>query len=346
MSFVKLTASAIAIAAVSATAAAARDQIRIVGSSTVFPYSQAAAEEFANQTGAPAPIVESTGTGGGFQVFCAGIGEAHPDITGASRAIKKSEFDLCASNGVTDISEALIGNDGLSMSVSRANETDWDMSLGEMYLALAAQVPVNGEWADNPYKSWNEINPDFPAIDIVVYGPPPTSGTRDAWVEIAMHSGCKQLDFVKDGGFDSDWVNENCSRMRVDGPFIEAGENDNLIVQQLVANPNAFGIFGYSFLYENGDKLKGVSFGGVEPNFDTIASYEYPISRPLFFYVKNAHRGVIPNLQEFIEEYMSDSALALGGYLAERGMTPLPAAKIAEMQEQVINAVNMAAPEN
>jgi phosphate transport system substrate-binding protein len=344
MKLVKLTASALAIAAVSATAAAARDQIRVVGSSTVFPYSQAVAEEFANQTGAPAPIVESTGTGGGFQVFCAGIGEAHPDLTGASRAMKKSEYDLCVQNGVTDISEALIGNDGLSMSVSRANTFDWDMTLGEMYLALAAQVPVNGEWKDNPYKMWNEINPNFPAIPITVYGPPPTSGTRDAWVELAMHKGCKQLDYVKNGGFDSKWVNENCSRMRTDGPFIEAGENDNLIVQQLVANPNAFGIFGYSFLYENKDKLKGVKFDGIEPNFDTIAAYTYEVSRPLYFYVKNAHRGVIPNLQEFIEEYMSDEALAPGGYLAERGMTPLPEALRKQYQESVIKAVNMAPP--
>jgi phosphate transport system substrate-binding protein len=344
MKLVKLTASALAIAAVSATAAAARDQIRVVGSSTVFPYSQAVAEEFANKTGAPAPIVESTGTGGGFQVFCQGIGEAHPDLTGASRAMKKSEYDLCVQNGVTDISEALIGNDGLSMSVSRANTFDWDMTLGEMYLALAAQVPVNGEWKDNPYKMWNEINPNFPAIPITVYGPPPTSGTRDAWVELAMHKGCKQLDYVKNGGFDSKWVNENCSRMRTDGPFIEAGENDNLIVQQLVANPNAFGIFGYSFLYENKDKLKGVKFDGIEPNFDTIAAYTYEVSRPLYFYVKNAHRGVIPNLQEFIEEYMSDEALAPGGYLAERGMTPLPEALRKQYQESVIKAVNMAPP--
>ncbi|MFN4157457.1 MAG: substrate-binding domain-containing protein [Gemmobacter sp.] len=342
----KLTASVLAIAAVSATAAAARDQIRVTGSSTVFPYSQAVAEEFANQTGAPAPIVESVGTGGGFQAFCQGIGVAHPDLTGASRAIKKSEYDLCVSNGVTDISEALIGNDGLSMSVSRANTFDWDMTLGEMYLALAAQVPVGGEWKDNPYKMWNEINPAFPAVAITVYGPPPTSGTRDAWVEIAMHKGCKQLGYVKEGKFDSKWVNENCSRMRTDGPFIEAGENDNLIVQQLNANPNAMGIFGYSFLYENLDQLKGVKFDGIEPNFDTIAAYSYEVSRPLYFYVKNAHRGVIPNLQEFIEEYMSDDALKAGGYLAERGMTPLPEAMMKEYQASVIAGKNIEAPTN
>ncbi|TGD41732.1 phosphate ABC transporter substrate-binding protein [Pseudotabrizicola sediminis] len=344
MKLTHITVSALALIAASATVASARDQIRVTGSSTVFPYSQAVAEEFANQTGSPAPIVESVGTGGGFQAFCGGIGEGHPDLTGASRAIKKSEYDLCATNGVTDISEALIGNDGLAMSISRANTYDWDMTLGEMYTALAAQVPVDGEWKDNPYKNWNEINPAFPDVAITVYGPPPTSGTRDAWVEIAMHKGCEQLEFVKAGGFDGDWVEENCSRMRTDGPFIEAGENDNLIVQQLNANSNAMGIFGYSYLYENLDQLKGVKFGGIEPDFDTIAAYDYEVARPLYFYVKNAHRGVIPNLQEFIEEYMSDAALQTGGYLAERGMTPLPEAQRKEYQTSVLGAVNMEAP--
>jgi phosphate transport system substrate-binding protein len=337
--------SALALAAAS-TAAQARDQVSIVGSSTVFPYSQAAAEEFANQSGAPAPIVESTGTGGGFQAFCGGIGEGFADITGASRAMKKSEFELCASNGVTDITEALIGFDGLSMAVSRANEFDWSMTEGEMYQALGAQVEVNGEWVDNPFKKWSEINPNFPDTDIVVIGPPPTSGTRDAWVEIAMHNGCKQLDYVKNGGFDGEWVNENCSRMRTDGPFIEAGENDNLIVQQLIANPNALGIFGYSFVYENLDQLKGVKLDGVEPNLETIADFSYPVARPLYFYVKNAHRGVIPNLQEMIEEYVSDAALAPGGYLTERGLVPLPAEQRTKMQADVIGAVNMAPPES
>lgn len=346
MSFAKLAVSALVLAAASTTAATARDQVRIVGSSTVFPYSQAASEEFANQSGAPAPIVESLGTGGGFQAFCGGIGEGFADITGASRAIKKSEFDLCASNGVTDITEALIGFDGLSMAINRANDFDWDMTLGEMYQGLGAQVEVNGEWVDNPFTKWSEINPNFPDIDIVVIGPPPTSGTRDAWVEIAMHGGCEQLDYVKNGSFDGDWIEENCSRMRTDGPFIEAGENDNLIVQQLIANPNAMGIFGYSFVYENLDQLKGVKLDGVEPNLDTIADFTFPVARPLYFYVKNAHRGVIPNLQELIEEYISDSALAPGGYLTERGLVPLPEARRAQMQENVTAGATMTSPES
>ncbi|RME17528.1 MAG: PstS family phosphate ABC transporter substrate-binding protein [Alphaproteobacteria bacterium] len=344
MSLIKLSTSALAVLALSATAAAARDEIRIVGSSTVFPYTQAVAEQFVNNTGAPSPIVESTGTGGGMKIFCQGVGEATPDITGASRAMKKSEYELCQANGVTDITEAEIGYDGLSIAISRDNATDWSLTLDEIYLALGAQVPVNGEWVDNPYKTWNEINPDLPAVPILAYGPPPTSGTRDAFVELAMHEGCKELDFVKNGGFDKKWVKENCSRMRTDGPFVEAGENDNLIVQRLEADPNALGIFGYSFLYENLDRLKGVRIEGVEPSIDTIADKSYPLSRPLFFYVKNAHRGVIPHLDEFIEEYMSDDALAPDGYLAERGLVPLPDDQRAALQDAVLSAKPMEAP--
>ncbi len=339
---VNLTASALAIIVVSASAASARDAIRIVGSSTVFPYTQAVAEEFVN-LGGTSPVVESTGTGGGMQIFCGGIGADHADITGASRAMKSSEYELCQQNGVTDISEALIGFDGLSIAISRSNEFDWDISLRDVYLALAAQVPVDGDWKDNHYQSWNEINSDLPAIPIVAYGPPPTSGTRDAFVELAMHAGCEELDYVKNGGFDGKWVEENCSRMRTDGPFIEAGENDNLIVQRLSSDPNAMGIFGYSFLFENLDVLKAVKLNGVEPDQDTIGDGSYPVSRPLFFYVKNAHRGVIPGLSEFVEEYMSENAMGPGGYLEERGLVVLPDERRAEVQSSVIGAANMPA---
>jgi len=349
MSHIRLSVSVLAIAAVSATAASAREQIRIVGSSTVFPYTQAVAEEFANQGGA-APVVESTGTGGGFQVFCAGVGADHPDITGASRAIKKSEYELCVQNGVTDITEALIGYDGLAIAVSRANEFDWNLTLQEVYLALAARVPVNGELVDNPYKNWNEINAALPATAILAYGPPPTSGTRDAFVELAMHRGCESTDYAKalkeavDKDAYGNFVKEDCSRMRQDGLFVEAGENDNLIVQKLEADPNSVGIFGYSFLYENLDKLKDVKIDGVEANQDTIASFDYPIARPLFFYVKNAHRGVIPGLNEFIATYAAEDALGSGGYLEERGLVVLGADELKALQDSLTNAVNMAAP--
>jgi len=345
MTYATLAVSVLAIAAASSASAQSRDQIRIVGSSTVFPYTQAVAEQFANTTGAPSPIVESTGTGGGMQIFCGGIGEQHPDITGASRSMRASEYQLCQDNGVESISEALIGFDGLSMAISRDNDFAWDLTLSEVYLALAAQVPVDGEWVDNPYTMWSEINPDLPAVEILAYGPPPTSGTRDAFVELAMWAGCEELDYVQNGGFDGDWVEENCSRMRTDGPFVEAGENDNLIVQRLNADPNAMGIFGYSFLFENLDTLKAVTINGVEPDSDTIADKSYPVSRPLYFYVKNAHRGVIPNLEEFIAEYMSDDALAQGGYLSERGLVPLSEERMESLQDAVLSGEPMGAPE-
>lgn len=344
MTYAKLATSALALLALSAGSAAARDQIRVVGSSTVFPYTQAVAEQFANNTGAPSPIVESTGTGGGMRIFCGGIGEGHPDMTGASRSMRASEFELCVQNGVTDITEVLLGYDGLSIVVARANEFAWNLSLAEVYQALGAQVEVDGQWVDNPFTTWNQINPNLPASPILVFGPPPTSGTRDAFVELAMHVGCRQLPYVANGGFDSAWVNENCSRMRTDGPFVEAGENDNLIVQRLQADPNAFGIFGYSFLYENLDTLKDVNINGVEANLETIASFEYPIARPVFVYIKNAHRGVIANFNEFIEEFVSEDALAADGYLAERGLVAMSDETRARVQEAVLNAVSMPAP--
>ncbi|WP_299363190.1 PstS family phosphate ABC transporter substrate-binding protein [uncultured Paracoccus sp.] len=341
MTRMKITVSALAVVALSATAAAARDQIRIVGSSTVFPYTQAVAEEFSNQTGAPAPIVESTGTGGGMQIFCGGIGEQHPDLTGASRRMKKSEYDLCQQNGVTDVSEALIGYDGLSIAGSRANETDWNLTLAQIFQALAAEVPVDGQMVPNPHTKWSDIDPSLPDTEIIVLGPPPTSGTRDAFVELAMHAGCEQIDeiaTIAEESGNEDWVAENCSRMRTDGPFIEAGENDNLIVQRLESDPNALGIFGYSFLFENMDKLKGVKIDGVEPQTETIADGSYPLSRPLYFYVKNAHRGVIPNLDEFVNAYVAEDALASDGYLAERGLVALGDDERTKLQDDIQSA--------
>lgn len=314
---------AVALAA-AAGAADARDQIRIVGSSTVFPYTQAVAEQFTNMLGAPSPIVESTGTGGGMKIFCAGVGTGHPDVTGASRAMKSSEYELCASNGVVDVTEALIGFDGLSIAVSRGNDFDWNLTLPQIYLALANQVPVDGEWADNPYRNWNEIDSSLPDAPILAYGPPPTSGTRDAFVELAMHAGCEELAFVQDGGYDSGWVKENCSRMRLDGPFVEAGENDNLIVQKLEADADAFGIFGFSFLDQNKDKIQGSRVGGVDPTFDNIAMGDYSVSRSLYFYVKNAHIGVVPGIQEYVREFTSEDAWGPFGYLADKGLIPLP----------------------
>ena len=347
--FVALTAVAGIAGAVVASPALARDQLKIVGSSTVFPYTQAVAEEFANKTGKKPPVVESTGTGGGMKIFCQGIGEAHPDITGASRAMKKSEFDLCAKNGVTNVTEIQVGFDGLSMANSRKGKAI-DLTRAQVFQALAAEVPVDGKLVKNPYKKWSDIDKSLPAIDIVAYGPPPTSGTRDAFVELAMHKGCGKLAYFKEQKKALDkkaykkLIKTKCTSMRQDGPFIEAGENDNLIVQRLEADPNAVGIFGYSFLYENLDKLQAVKMEGVEPTFESIGDKSYPVSRPLFFYVKNDHRKVIGGMNDFIAEYTSSGAMGNGGYLTERGLVVLSDDKLKEMQARAKDSKKMDQP--
>jgi phosphate transport system substrate-binding protein len=318
--------------------AQARDQIRIVGSSTVFPYTQAVSEEYANLTGNPPPVVESTGTGGGMQIFCGGVGVDHPDITGASRAMQRSEYDLCQANGVVSITEVLIGYDGLSVAHS-VDGPDLNLTKAQLFLALAAEVPVDGAIVANPFTRWSEIDPALPDEEIIVFGPPPTSGTRDAFVELVMLEGCETFQAVT--ALPEARMEEVCERMRQDGPFIEAGENDNLIVQRLQADATALGIFGYSFLFENQDTLKAVTIEGVAPNADTIADGTYGISRPLFFYVKNAHRGVIPGLQAFVEEYVSEASFGPGGYLSERGLIPLPDADREATRQAAINGDHM-----
>jgi phosphate transport system substrate-binding protein len=336
-------AAAAATAVLSGPAAEAqtRDQIRIVGSSTVFPYTQAVAEQFAGMTGGPAPVVESTGTGGGMKIFCEGVGPGYPDLTGASRAIKQSEYDACVTNGVDSITEALIGYDGLTIAHS-IEGPDLDLTKAQLYRALAAEVPVDGEIAANPYTRWSDIDPSLPDAEIQVFGPPPTSGTRDAFVELVMQEGCQEFEAVT--ALDETRQEEVCARMRQDGPFIEAGENDNLIVQRLQSDPTALGIFGYSFLYENQDTLNAVAIEGVKPDEETIASGEYGVSRPLFLYIKNAHRGVIPGLEEFIAEYVSDQAMGPGGYLSERGLIPLGDDKRQQVQSKALQAEPMEAP--
>jgi phosphate transport system substrate-binding protein len=324
-----LSVAALAVAgALVATGAQAqtRDQIRIVGSSTVFPYTQAVSEQFAAMTGGSAPVVESTGTGGGMQIFCGGVGADFPDITGASRAMTKSEYDLCIANGVDSVTEVLIGYDGLSIAHSQQGP-ELSLTKAQLFQALASQVEVDGALVDNPYKNWSDIDPSLPASPITVFGPPPTSGTRDAFVELVMHEGCNAFPTIAAlEDTDEDAWDQVCSRMRQDGPFIEAGENDNLIVQRLNADSNALGIFGYSFLFENSDTLKAVPVDGVLPAPETIADGSYGVSRPLFFYIKNAHKGVIPGLDEFVTEYVSEESFGEGGYLSERGLISLPAA--------------------
>jgi phosphate transport system substrate-binding protein len=333
--FVAFTAAAAVAGAMAVQPAAARDQLQIVGSSTVYPYAQAVSEEFANETGNPAPVLESTGSGGGMEIFCQGVGADHPDITNASRAMKASEYDLCQENGVESITEVLIGFDGLSLAVSREG-ADLDLTKTQIFKALSKQVPVDGELVDNPYTNWSDIDPSLPDAEILIYGPPPTSGTRDAFVELVMAEGCAELDFYD--GMDTEEV---CAPMRTDGPFVEAGENDNLIVQRLEADASAMGIFGYSFLFENQDKLKAVSVNGVEPSAATIESGDYGVSRPLFFYIKNAHRDVIPGMQDYIAEFVSEEAFGPDGYLKERGLVPLGDERRAEVREAALEGTPM-----
>lgn len=334
-------ASTLAVAAVcTAGPALARDQLKIVGSSTVYPYAQAVSEEFAKKTGNKAPVLESTGSGGGMKIFCQGVGEANPDITNASRGMKKSEWELCTKNGVTDITEIQIGYDGLSIAQSKKAKP-MDLTKEQIFLALAAEIPDGDKLVPNPNKKWSDIDKSFPDVAITAYGPPPTSGTRDAFVELAMHEGCEALDYFKKN---KDQIKDKCTPMRQDGPFIEAGENDNLIVQRLEADPNAVGIFGYSFLYENEDKLQGVKIEGVDPSFDTIADKSYGLSRPLFFYIKNAHRKVIPGMNEYIEEFVSEDAIGPDGYAHERGLVSLSPDALKEMQERAKSATKMSEP--
>ncbi|MCW8847755.1 MAG: PstS family phosphate ABC transporter substrate-binding protein [Sedimenticola sp.] len=320
-------AAALTAAAVSTVNAASRDYISVVGSSTVYPFATVVAENFGKTSAFKTPKIESTGSGGGFKLFCAGVGVEHPDITNASRRIKSSEVEKCASNGVTDVVEVKIGYDGIVMANAKSAE-QMNLTRRDVFLALAKQVPnpKGGEaLVDNPYKTWKEVNSALPDMAIEVLGPPPTSGTRDAFVELAMEGGCKSFDFIKAmKKKDKKAYKGICHTIREDGAFIEAGENDNLIVQKLESNPKAVGIFGFSFLDQNSDKVQGSLVDGIAPTFDAIADGSYPVSRPLYFYVKKAHVGKIPGIQEYLAEFTSDKSWGEEGYLVDKGMIPMP----------------------
>ncbi len=309
-----------------------RDTIRIVGSSTVFPFSAAVAERFGQTSGFPTPVVESTGSGGGLKLFCAGIGMEHPDVTNASRRIEASEVERCAGHGIAEITEVKIGYDGIVLGNARSSG-QLEIDIPQLWLALAAEVPDGmGGIVANPYAMWSDIDPGLPAVAIRVMGPPPTSGTRDAFVELAMEKGCQAFDTVAAiQERDADRYERICAAIREDGAFVEAGENDNLIVQKLAADADAFGIFGFSFLDQNRDKLQGSRVGGVAPTFDNIATGAYPISRSLYFYVKNAHIGVVPGIREYVREFTGEDAWGPFGYLADKGLIPLPDSERAAM---------------
>lgn len=317
------TAALIGLTAVPALAA--RDQIRIVGSSTVYPFTTAVAEQFGKASGMKTPVVESTGTGGGMKLFCAGVGEDTPDFTNASRRIKKSEFEDCQKNGVTEVIEIKVGFDGLSLAQSK-DAPDLSLTKQQIFMALAKEVPdKDGKLIPNPYKNWSDIDPSLPNEKIEVLGPPPTSGTRDSFMELVMESGAakfESLEALKKSdakAFEKVW-----KAMREDGAFVEAGENDNLIVQKLQANPKALGIFGFSFLEENASTIKDVAVDGVKASYESIADGSYKVARPLYVYAKKQHIDVIPGMKEFIAEYVSDKALGEDGYLSEKGLVTLP----------------------
>jgi len=310
------------------THAQGRDQITVVGSSTVYPFTTAVAEQFGRGGKFKTPKVESTGTGGGIKLFCNGVGPQHPDVANASRAMKKGEFDTCVKNGVSEIIEIKVGFDGLTIANSKQAKSA-SMTKEHVWLALAKQVPdAQGNLIANPYKTWNQINASLPATKIEVLGPPPTSGTRDSFHELFMEPGCPFEEKKK------------CHAIREDGAYIEAGENDNLIVQKLNANKNAFGIFGYSFLEENADKVRAVAINGVLPTFETISSDKYTAARPLFIYVKKAHINVIPGLKEFMEEYVSNKAIGEEGYLSDRGLVALEKSDLAKTRADVKSLKN------
>ena len=326
------------VVANAANAQAARDSISIVGSSTVYPFTTTVAEQFGRQGKFKTPKVESTGTGGGVKLFCMGVGPQYPDIVNASRRMNLAEFESCSKAGVTDIIEVKIGFDGLTIAHSKKAQP-LALTRKQVYLALAKQIPDPSNptsMIPNPYRLWSDIDKSLPKTRIEVLGPPPTSGTRDSFHELYMENGCRSYPWINTlRGQDERRFKRVCHTIRDDGAFIEAGENDNLIVQKIEANPNALGIFGYSFLEENQAQISAVKIEGYLPTFATIADGTYPASRPLFVYVKKAHMKVIPGMSEFVDEYLSDKALGAEGYLAERGLVPQPKADLAKTRADV-----------
>ena len=327
-------AALVAVFAVASVAEAR--EIRIVGSSTVYPFTTIVGETFAAE-GNTAPVIESTGTGGGMKLFCAGVGDSHPDFTNASRAIKSSEAEKCAANGITPL-EMMVGYDGIVFANSKASGV-LEITPRELFQALAKDVPQdNGNLVPNPFTTWNQINPKFPNVKIEVLGPPPSSGTRDAWSELVMEKGCKTYDWVKAmKKKDKKAYKGICHGVREDGAYIEAGENDNLIIQKLANNPNAFGIFGFSFLDQNTDVIQGSPIAGVVPTFDSIADGSYPASRGLYVYAKKEHMGVTPGMTEFMELYLSDDVAGADGSLGDAGLIPLPQKELDKVRETVLN---------
>ena len=318
-------AAAATLTAGASPAFAARDQVWAAGSSTVFPFATRVAEQFARKSGGKAPMVESLGTGGGIKLFCGGAGDAFPDIANASRKMTRAEFDTCAQHGVKDIVEIKVGFDGIVVATDK-DGADYNFKTEHLFLGLSGFILKGGQWVKNPYRTWDEVGSGLPGNRIQVYGPPPTSGTRDAFVELALENGARKFPTIADLRSNNEKLfKQRVDPVRTDGGWIDAGENDNAIVQTLTKTPGALGIFGYSYLEENMDKVKGSRINGIAPTANTISDGSYPLSRTLFIYVKKASLGVTPGLKAFVAEFVSDAATGRGGYLQDRGLIPLPA---------------------
>jgi len=318
--------------------AEARDQIRIVGSSTVYPFTTTVAEQLGKTAGIKTPVVESTGTGGGMKLFCAGVGVGHPDATNASRRMKKGEYEQCQKNGVKDIVEINIGFDGLTVAQSKQG-TPIKLTLAQLLMAVAKEVPgPDGKLVANPNKNWSDIDKSLPNVKIEILGPPPTSGTRDSFHELLLEKGAEQIPTLAalkksdSKAFDRVW-----KTLREDGAYVEAGENDNVIVAKLEGNRNAFGVFGFSFLEENSAKLRGVPLDGIEPAFEAVTSGKYAGARRMYVYIKKAHIGIVPGLEKFAAEYVSAKALGEDGYLAKKGLVTLPKAEADAVRKSIMD---------
>ncbi|UTP37773.1 substrate-binding domain-containing protein [Phenylobacterium sp. LH3H17] len=331
-------------AAKAGPSASGRDQVWAAGSSTVFPFATRVAENVARTGGGKAAKVESLGTGGGFKLFCSGTGAGYPDVANASRPIKKSEFEQCVASGVTDIVEIKIGFDGIVIANAKTGPT-YNFKIDQIYRGLAAETPAGAGFAKNAAKTWKDVDAALPAQAILVYGPPPTSGTRDAFAELALEKGARKnpaLEALRSS--DEDAFKAKAHTIRGDGAWVDAGENDNAIVQTLTKTPNALGVFGYSFLENNMDTVKAATIDGVAPTFETISNGTYPVSRSLYIYVKKANIGVIPGLREYMNAFVSDAATGKGGYLQQRGLIPLGAEAHAAQKAAVAALTPMAAP--
>ena len=327
----KKTTIALLASAALTVSLSARDQIKIVGSSTVYPFASSVAEELGATSKFPTPVVESTGSGGGMKLFCAGNEMNTPDITNASRRMKAKEFKMCEKNGVTDITESVIGYDGIAFAQSRSN-ADFDISREHLALAVAKEVPSKDgkKLIANPYKKWSDIDASLPNREIIVYGPPKSSGTRDAFEELVMQKVFKKMSVYTDLYKADKKANKKYKKysvVRTDGVYVESGENDNLIVQKLNKNKNAFGVFGFSFLVENDDMIKGATINKVQPTPENISSGKYPVSRSLFFYIKNDHEKDVPAIKDYVSLFMSENMIGPDGILGEIGLISLPDAQ-------------------